>query len=72
MPILRPQRYDMQNQPPEKIWKGSKYLETEEHPTKKMNGLSKKLKRKLKSTWNPMKMITPKPKTSGKIGRAHV
>ena len=30
-----------------------------------MNGLTKKLKRKLKTTWKPMKMITPQPKTSG-------
>ena len=30
-----------------------------------MNGLSKKSKRKLKSTWKPMKMITPQHKISG-------
>ena len=32
---------------------------------KRMNGLTKKLKRKLKSTWKPMEMVTPQPKTSG-------
>ena len=34
MHIFRPQHYETQNQPQEKIWKGGKYLETEEHPTK--------------------------------------
>ena len=29
-----------------------------------MNGLTKKLKRKLKSTWKPMNMIIPQSKTS--------
>ena len=30
-----------------------------------MNGLTKKLKRKLKSIWKPMEMIKPQSKTSG-------
>ena len=30
-----------------------------------MNELSKKLKRKFKSTWKPMKMIPPQPKPLG-------
>ena len=34
MHIFRPQCYETPNQPQEKIWKGNKYLETEEHPTK--------------------------------------
>ena len=34
MHIFRPQCYETRNQPQEKIWKGNKYLETEEHPTK--------------------------------------
>ena len=32
--IFRPQHYETRNLPQEKIWKGNKYLETEEHPTK--------------------------------------
>ena len=32
--IFRPQGYETQNQPQEKIWKGNKYLETKEHPIK--------------------------------------
>ena len=48
-----------------KIWKGNKYLETKEHPYYRMNGLINNLNRKLKSTWKPMKMITPQ-----QIGRA--
>ena len=32
--VFRPQRYETRNQPQEKIWKGNKYLETKEHPTK--------------------------------------
>ena len=34
-----------------------------------MNGLTKKLKRKLESTWKPMKMIKPQPKTSGNAAK---
>ena len=34
MHIFRPRLYETRNQPPEKIWKGNKYLETEEHPIK--------------------------------------
>ena len=30
-----------------------------------MNGLTKQLKKKLKSIWKSMKMIAPQPKTSG-------
>ena len=33
MCIFRPQCYETQNQQ-EKIWKGNKYLDTKEHPTK--------------------------------------
>ena len=32
MNIFRPQHYETQNQPQEKIWKDNKYLETKEHP----------------------------------------
>ena len=32
-----------------------------------MNGLITKSKRKLKSSWKPMKMITPQPKTVAKV-----
>ena len=34
MHIFRPQRYEIRNQPQEKTWKGNKYLDTKEHPTK--------------------------------------
>ena len=36
-----------------------------------MNGINKKLKRKLRSIWKPMKMITPQPKTSGTQQGSH-
>ena len=32
--IFRPQRYETLNQPQEKIWKGNKYLQSKQHPTK--------------------------------------
>ena len=32
--LNKPQHYETQNQPQEKIWKDNKYLENEEHPTK--------------------------------------
>ena len=31
--VFRPQCYETQNQPQEKIWKDHKYLEIKEHPT---------------------------------------
>ena len=34
MHIFRPQHYETRNQSQEKIWRGTKHLETEEHPTK--------------------------------------
>ena len=36
-----------------------------------MNGFTKKLKKKVKTTWRPMKMITSQPKTSGVHQRQH-
>ena len=36
-----------------------------------MNGLTNKLKRKLQSTWKPMKMIIPQPQTSGTQQSGH-